>query len=186
MRGQVARRPFPERPEASLEREGSCLHSRGFHRTRRERSASRSGSTGPLRRSTSNSSGAGMDVELEHGLRDLLTNVTDDDPLRHRQDRARPPARVPRLLHAARADGGAGEDATTAPHECNARPPEDDALNTRQKADARIRTADPFITRDDRVPSPDIRSREKAHGSDESPTPRWRPKPADGKRVDPA
>jgi Mn-dependent DtxR family transcriptional regulator len=22
----------------------------------------------------------GMDVELEHGLRDLLTNVTDDDP----------------------------------------------------------------------------------------------------------
>jgi uncharacterized protein DUF5661 len=24
---------------------------------------------------------AGMDVELEHGLRDPLTNVTDDDPL---------------------------------------------------------------------------------------------------------
>jgi Mn-dependent DtxR family transcriptional regulator len=24
---------------------------------------------------------AGMDVELEHGLHDLLTNVTDDDPL---------------------------------------------------------------------------------------------------------
>lgn len=23
----------------------------------------------------------GMDVELEHGLQDLLTNVTDDDPL---------------------------------------------------------------------------------------------------------
>ncbi|MGZ8702983.1 MAG: DUF5661 family protein [Gaiellaceae bacterium] len=23
----------------------------------------------------------GMDVELEHGLRDLLTNVTDDDPV---------------------------------------------------------------------------------------------------------
>jgi hypothetical protein len=23
----------------------------------------------------------GMDVELEHGLHDLLTNVTDDDPL---------------------------------------------------------------------------------------------------------
>lgn len=23
----------------------------------------------------------GMDVELEHGLNDLLTNVTDDDPL---------------------------------------------------------------------------------------------------------
>lgn len=23
---------------------------------------------------------AGMDVELEHGLHDLLTNVTDDDP----------------------------------------------------------------------------------------------------------
>ncbi len=23
----------------------------------------------------------GMDVELEHGLRDVLTNVTDDDPL---------------------------------------------------------------------------------------------------------
>ena len=24
---------------------------------------------------------SGMDVELEHGVRDLLTNVTDDDPL---------------------------------------------------------------------------------------------------------
>ena len=24
---------------------------------------------------------AGMDVELEHGLHDLVTNVTDDDPL---------------------------------------------------------------------------------------------------------
>lgn len=24
---------------------------------------------------------AGMDVELEHGLHDLLTNVTDDDPI---------------------------------------------------------------------------------------------------------
>ena len=24
---------------------------------------------------------AGMDVELEHGLHDLLTNVTDDDPV---------------------------------------------------------------------------------------------------------
>jgi hypothetical protein len=24
---------------------------------------------------------SGMDVELEHGLHDLLTNVTDDDPL---------------------------------------------------------------------------------------------------------
>jgi hypothetical protein len=24
---------------------------------------------------------AGMDIELEHGLHDLLTNVTDDDPV---------------------------------------------------------------------------------------------------------
>ena len=50
----------------------------------------------------------GMDVELEHGRHDLGTNVTDDDPI-VRQDRARPPERVSRLLHPARTDGGAGE-----------------------------------------------------------------------------
>ena len=31
--------------------------------------------------STSSNFDAGMDVELEHGLHDLLTNVTDDDPI---------------------------------------------------------------------------------------------------------
>ena len=52
---------------------------------------------------------AGMDVELEHGLHDPETNVTNDDPQRHREDRAGSPERVPRLLHAARAHGGGGE-----------------------------------------------------------------------------
>ena len=43
----------------------------------------------------------GMDVELEHGLRDPLTNVTDDDPVVTGEDRARPLERVSRLLHPA-------------------------------------------------------------------------------------
>ncbi len=46
----------------------------------RARSACRSASTGSQRRSTSSSSALGMDVELEHGLHDLATNVTGDDP----------------------------------------------------------------------------------------------------------
>jgi len=55
-----------------------------------------------------------------------------------------------------------------------------------QKADARIRTADPFITRVDHLSSPVVPSRAKPHESEESARPRWRPKPADGKHVDPA
>jgi hypothetical protein len=51
----------------------------------------------------------GMNVELEHGLHDPLTNVSNDDPQRHRQDRARPPERVPGLLHTTGADGRRGE-----------------------------------------------------------------------------
>jgi hypothetical protein len=37
----------------------------------------------------------GMDIELEHGLHDVMTNVTDSDPLHHGQDRARAPQGVP-------------------------------------------------------------------------------------------
>jgi hypothetical protein len=50
----------------------------------------------------------GMDFELEHGLHDLLTNLTSDDPS-NGKDRAGAPERVPGLLHAAGADGGGGE-----------------------------------------------------------------------------
>ena len=51
---------------------------------------------------------AGMDVELEHG--DARSGHRRDrlGPRRHRQDRARPPQRVPRLLHPPRPDGGRG------------------------------------------------------------------------------
>src|SRR6266508_4534653 len=52
---------------------------------------------------------SGMDVELEHGRHDPVTNVTDDDPVLTGKDRARASKRVRRLLHAARADGGAGQ-----------------------------------------------------------------------------
>jgi len=45
------------------------------------RSASRSGSTGRRSPFDVEQFRMGMDVELEHGLHDLLTNVTDDDPL---------------------------------------------------------------------------------------------------------
>ena len=47
----------------------------------------------------------GMNVELEHGLHDLTTNVTDDDPHVTAKNRARAPERVLRLLHAVGADG---------------------------------------------------------------------------------
>lgn len=50
----------------------------------------------------------GMNVELEHGLHDMLTNVSDDDPTSP-QDRACTPERVPRLLHTPGADGRRGE-----------------------------------------------------------------------------
>jgi Phage integrase family len=55
-----------------------------------------------------------------------------------------------------------------------------------ERADARIRTADPFITRVDQVSSQDARSRSKPHGSKESQRLRWRPKTGNGKDVDPA
>jgi hypothetical protein len=45
-----------------------------------------------------------------------------------------------------------------------------------QKADARTRTGDPFITSFDQVPSPVVPSRAKPHESEESAQPRWRPK----------
>jgi hypothetical protein len=41
----------------------------------------------------------GLEVELEHGMHDLLTNVSDDDPVVTASER------VPGLLHAARAVG---------------------------------------------------------------------------------
>ena len=52
----------------------------------------------------------GMNVELEHGLHDLGTNVTDDDPQLTAKI-ARTPERVPRLLHPARTDGGGSQAA---------------------------------------------------------------------------
>src|SRR6266545_4415792 len=54
------------------------------------------------------------------------------------------------------------------------------------KADARIRTADPFITRVDQVSAQDARGRAKSHGSKESGRARWRPKTENDKPVDPA
>lgn len=48
------------------------------------RSVRTSASTGCLRASTSSSSAP--DVELEHGARDLTTDVTGDDPVPHGQD----------------------------------------------------------------------------------------------------
>jgi Protein of unknown function (DUF5661) len=50
---------------------------------------------------------SGMDVELEHGRHDPRTNVTDDDPVVTGKIALGPSQRVSRLLHAARADGGA-------------------------------------------------------------------------------
>ena len=70
----------------------------------------------------------GMDVELEHGLHDLDTNVTGDDPGHDREDRPRAPERVPRLLHAARADGGAGEARARLAEQRPRRPRGDDVL----------------------------------------------------------
>ena len=53
-------------------------------------------------------------------------------------------------------------------------------------ADARTRTADPFITSVDHVSSPVAPSRVKPHESKESARPRWRPKTGDGTHVDSA
>jgi hypothetical protein len=49
----------------------------------------------------------GLAVELEHGRRDLATNVSDDDEITTGKI-ARSPQRVPRLLHTAGQDGGGG------------------------------------------------------------------------------
>ena len=54
----------------------------------------------------------GMDVELEHGLHDLLTNVTDDDPVVTGKIALAHLNRVSGLLHPAGADGGGGEART--------------------------------------------------------------------------
>ena len=54
------------------------------------------------------------------------------------------------------------------------------------EADARIRTADPFITSVDSMSPPGVRGRGKSHDSKEFAPPRWRPKTADDKPVDPA
>jgi hypothetical protein len=44
------------------------------------------------------------------------------------------------------------------------------------EADARTRTADPFITSVDPLSRQGARSRAKPHGSDDRARPRWRPK----------
>jgi hypothetical protein len=48
----------------------------------------------------------GMNVELEHGLHDPLTNVSDDDPHVTAKIALAHLKRVPRLLHATGTDGG--------------------------------------------------------------------------------
>ena len=50
----------------------------------------------------------GMGVELEHGVHDPTTNVTDSGPCHHPGNRPRAPQGVPRLLHASRAHGSGG------------------------------------------------------------------------------
>ena len=55
-----------------------------------------------------------------------------------------------------------------------------------ERADARIRTADPFITSVDLLSVADAQSRVKPHGSKESARPRWRPKTPSDRDVDPA
>ena len=52
---------------------------------------------------------SGMNVELEHGLHDLLTNVTGDDPLVTGKIALAHLNEFPGLLHAARADGRGSE-----------------------------------------------------------------------------
>jgi hypothetical protein len=52
---------------------------------------------------------AGMDVELEHGLHDPATNVTDDDPVTTARIAHAHLKEFSRLLHAPGSDGGAGE-----------------------------------------------------------------------------
>jgi hypothetical protein len=55
-----------------------------------------------------------------------------------------------------------------------------------EEADARIRTADPFITSVDSLSPPVVPGRGKSYESDEFVPPRWRPKTARDKPVDPA
>ena len=59
-------------------------------------------------------------------------------------------------------------------------------LASRERADARTRTGDSFITSVDQESLPGVRSRAKPHCSNESPPPRWRPKTWNDKSVDPA
>ena len=55
-----------------------------------------------------------------------------------------------------------------------------------ERADARTRTGDTFITSVDQVSPRVAPSRAKPHESRESAPPRWRPKTTNGERVDPA
>jgi len=55
-----------------------------------------------------------------------------------------------------------------------------------ERADARIRTADPFITRDDELSLDVGPARAKPHHSKKPVAPRWRPKTPRGGGVDPA
>ena len=55
-----------------------------------------------------------------------------------------------------------------------------------ERADARTRTGDPFVTSVDQAPSPVAPSRARPHGYGKSPPPRWRPKTRDDKGLDPA
>jgi hypothetical protein len=56
---------------------------------------------------------------------------------------------------------------------------------TPERADARTRTGDPFITSVDQLSRGVVGGREKRHGSGISTPPRWRPKTGDGNPVDP-
>ncbi len=57
----------------------------------------------------------GMEVELEHGRRDPVTDVTQDDPIITGQDRLGASARDAGLLRAARRDGTRGRGPVTPP-----------------------------------------------------------------------
>jgi len=54
-----------------------------------------------------------------------------------------------------------------------------------ERADARTRTGDPFITSVDQLSGGVVGGHEKPHGSEISTPPRWRPKTGDGNPVDP-
>jgi hypothetical protein len=55
-----------------------------------------------------------------------------------------------------------------------------------ERADARTRTGDPFITSVDQMPPQVAPGHAKSHRSKESARPRWPPQTANGKDVDPA